>query len=100
MTLCLLESPILIGLSQVLRGMTFSSLESSSVVDASGASVSRSQDGVYFHLKHFLYEARVLSEKQIDIRCVKLCQGSYRQVCVKFKDFSRTSQDFPTVMKD
>ena len=27
-------------------------------------------------------------------------QGSYRQVCVNFKDFSRTSQDFPTVFKD
>ena len=27
-------------------------------------------------------------------------QGSYSQVCVKFKDFSRTSQDYPTVFKD
>ena len=27
-------------------------------------------------------------------------QGSYRQVCVKFKDFSRTSKDYPTVFKD
>ena len=27
-------------------------------------------------------------------------QGSYRQGCAKFKDFSRTSQDFPTVFKD
>ena len=26
-------------------------------------------------------------------------QGAYRQVCVKFKDFSRTSKDFPTVFK-
>ena len=29
-----------------------------------------------------------------------LIQGSYREVCVKFNDFSRTSQDFPTVFKD
>ena len=27
-------------------------------------------------------------------------QGSYRQVCVEFKDFLRTSQDFPSVFKD
>ena len=27
-------------------------------------------------------------------------QGSYRQDCVKFKDFSRTSQDYPRVFKD
>ena len=27
-------------------------------------------------------------------------QGSYRRVCVKFKYFSRTSQDFPTVFMD
>ena len=30
----------------------------------------------------------------------RLTQGSYRQVCGKFKDFSSTSQDFPTVFKD
>ena len=29
-----------------------------------------------------------------------LIQGSYRQVCVKFKDFSRTSKRFSTVFKD
>ena len=29
-----------------------------------------------------------------------LYQGSYRQDCVKFKDFSRTSLDYPTVFKD
>ena len=27
-------------------------------------------------------------------------QGSYWQVCVKFSDFSRTSEDFPNVFKD
>ena len=27
-------------------------------------------------------------------------QGSYRQICVKFKNFSRTSQYFLTVFKD
>ena len=27
-------------------------------------------------------------------------QCSYRQVCVKFKEVSRTSQDYPTVFKD
>ena len=27
-------------------------------------------------------------------------QGSYRQVKVKIKDFSRTSKDYPTVFKD
>ena len=27
-------------------------------------------------------------------------QGSYRQVCVKFKYSLRTSKDFPTVFKD
>ena len=26
--------------------------------------------------------------------------GSYRQVCIKFKDFSRTSKNFLTVYKD
>ena len=26
-------------------------------------------------------------------------QGSYMQVWVKFKDFSRTSQDYPTIFK-
>ena len=26
-------------------------------------------------------------------------QGSYREDCVKFKDFSRTSKDFPTVFQ-
>ena len=26
-------------------------------------------------------------------------QGSYRQVCVNFKHFSRTSKDFPTVSR-
>ena len=30
----------------------------------------------------------------------KLFQGSYRQVWVKFKDFKRTSQDYPTLFKD
>ena len=35
--------------------------------------------------------------------CIPECilwQGLNRQVCVKFKDFSRTSKDFPTVFKD
>ena len=27
-------------------------------------------------------------------------QGSYRQVCLKFKDFSRTSKNDPTIFKD
>ena len=27
-------------------------------------------------------------------------QGSYRQILVKFKDFSRTSKDYPIVFKD
>ena len=27
-------------------------------------------------------------------------QGSYRQVLIKFKDFSGTSQDSPSVFKD
>ena len=31
---------------------------------------------------------------------VIIFQGSYRQVCVKFKIFSRTSKDYPTVFKD
>ena len=29
-----------------------------------------------------------------------MLQGSYRQVGVKFKDFSRTSKDYATVFKD
>ena len=37
----------------------------------------------------------VLSEEEEEF-----LQGSYRQDCVKFKDFSRTSQDYPTVFKD
>ena len=32
--------------------------------------------------------------------CFTLIKGSFRQVCVKFNDFSRTSKDFPTVFKD
>ena len=31
---------------------------------------------------------------------VYVYQGSYRQDCEKFKDFSRTSKDFPSVFKD
>ena len=31
---------------------------------------------------------------------ISLTEGSYRQVCVKFEDFSRTSQNYPTVFKD
>ena len=31
---------------------------------------------------------------------LKLVQGSYMQVSVKFKDFSRTSKDYPTLFKD
>ena len=34
------------------------------------------------------------------IQSMKLEQGSYRKVRVKFKDFSRTSQTSPTVFKD
>ena len=33
-------------------------------------------------------------------KCIHIVQDSYRQVLVKFKDFSRISQDYPTVFKD
>ena len=35
----------------------------------------------------------------LGLKCLQK-QGSYRQVCLKFKDFSRTSQDFLIVFKD
>ena len=34
------------------------------------------------------------------VASVHIQQGSYREVRVKFKDFSRTSKDYLTVIKD
>ena len=43
----------------------------------------------------------ILGLKQLPVPQKKYpFQGSYRQVWVKFKDFSRTSKDYPTVFKD
>ena len=42
----------------------------------------------------------LLHQQQGSLSHHQSLQGSNRQVCVKFKDFSRTSQDFPTVFKD
>ena len=46
-----------------------------------------------------IFQSRHMSILCFNITCNSK-QGSYRGVCVKFKDFSRTSQDYFTVFKD
>ena len=50
-----------------------------------------------FHDYMFLHEKIFIMIKDLFL---KQKQGSCRQVCVKFKDFSRTSKDSPTIFKD
>ena len=46
-----------------------------------------------------MHVLKQLKRKTLDDATYQI-QGSYRQVCVKFEDFSRTLKIFPTVFQD